>query len=94
MLWQSLPYPAKIRLMSTYNISLNPALAQIVEREIKVKKYASRSEFFRDLLRHYFLEPEIEKLNPGEADYAFLQKRARNFKQGKSIQQVLNDLQD
>jgi len=41
--------------MVTINISLNEDLAEIVEKEMKEKKYASKSEFFRDLLRRQYV---------------------------------------
>ena len=39
--------------MVTLNISLPDQLASIVEREVSEGSYASRSEFFRTLLRMY-----------------------------------------
>lgn len=81
--------------MTTYNISLNPALARIVEREIKSKKYANRSEFFRSLLRRHYVEDEyvIEELSPDDPDYVLLQSRARNYKgDGKPIDEVIAEL--
>ncbi|MFA6305608.1 MAG: ribbon-helix-helix domain-containing protein [Candidatus Gracilibacteria bacterium] len=44
--------------MITINISLNKELADIVEHEVKAKKYANRSEFFRDLIRKNYLEKQ------------------------------------
>ena len=41
--------------MITYNISLNKELAQVVDKQIKLGKFANRSEFFRQLLRSLFL---------------------------------------
>lgn len=39
--------------MVTLNISLPEPLAQVVDREVRGGLYASRSEFFRTLLRMY-----------------------------------------
>jgi len=49
--------------MQTYNISINPELAQVVEKEIKQGKYANRSEFFRDLIRKFLLQEEQKEQN-------------------------------
>ncbi len=41
--------------MATYNISINDELAEEFELYMKRKKYASRSECFRDLIREKIL---------------------------------------
>ena len=41
--------------MVTMNISLNKELADFVDKEVKTKKYANRSEFFRHILRMAFM---------------------------------------
>ena len=69
--------------MATFNISLNDELAQIVDEEMKKKKFANRSEFFRDLIRTVYLEKipfEIEPVLPGDPDYEFVEKRMKNAK--------------
>lgn len=65
--------------MPNYNISLNGALAKIVEKEIKIKKYASRSEFFRDLVRRQYVHEEytIEPITDNDPDQRILKKRKR-----------------
>ena len=40
--------------MNTYNISLNKELADLVDKQMVKGKFANRSEFFRQLLRHAF----------------------------------------
>lgn len=52
--------------MTTFTISLPDQLAVFVKAETKKQGFASRSEFIRSLLRHYFLgelrlEPFIPK---------------------------------
>lgn len=67
--------------MPNYNISINPALAKVIDQEIKAKKYSSRSEFFRDLVRDRFVEGsgeyDIAPLSSSDPDYALLKKRKR-----------------
>lgn len=41
--------------MATYNVSINNELAEFINAEIKDKKYASNSEFFRELVRERML---------------------------------------
>ncbi len=52
--------------MINYNISVNKELSDIVEREIKIGKYANRSEFFRDMIRDMFVRKDldIEPISP------------------------------
>ena len=66
--------------MTTYNISINDELASIVEETIKTQKYANRSEFFRDLLRKFFVKNEhsIEEINEHDEDYNIIQAREKN----------------
>ena len=80
--------------MPNYNISLNPALAREVERTIKKRKYANRSEFFRHLIRQYCLEEDylIEELEPSDADYILAEARVKKSKGKVSLKRVLNDL--
>lgn len=42
--------------MVTMNISINEELVKVIDIEIKKKKYANRSEFFRDLIRKTFVD--------------------------------------
>lgn len=61
--------------MANYNISINHELAEVVEAAMERRKYANRSEFFRDLIRQYYLEQEhVEPLLSGDPDLAVLQK--------------------
>lgn len=67
--------------MVTYNISVNDELAEEFERYMKRKKYANRSECFRDLIRQKVAvadDYEIEEVLPGDADYQLIQKRKKN----------------
>jgi len=67
--------------MITWNISLNDELAQIVDEEMKKKKFANRSEFFRDLIRTVYLEKipfEIEPVLPGDPDEKIFEERSKN----------------
>lgn len=52
--------------MITINISINEDLAKIVDHEVKDKKYANRSEFFRDLIRQKYV---YKKKLPVDIDY-------------------------
>ena len=66
--------------MINYNISLNNELAQIVEQKIQEGKYANRSEFFRELIRHIFVFQEsldIEAIMPDNSDYKKLEKMSK-----------------
>jgi len=68
--------------MPNYNISLNKGLARIVTTEIRKKKYANRSEFFRDLIRRRYVLREssgaIDEILPSDPDYLLIQKRKKN----------------
>ncbi len=66
--------------MVTMNISLNKELAEIVEYEVKHKKYANRSEFFRDLIRKQYIENDldIEYVDKDDPDYKLAQKLKKN----------------
>lgn len=66
--------------MQTFNISINDELADIVTQEMKRKKYANRSEFFRDLIRRHYLESndgiyQIDTVTSNDPDYALLKTR-------------------
>ena len=50
------------------NISINEELVKIIDLEIKKKKYANRSEFFRDLIRKTYVDDE-EKDWPQTREY-------------------------
>ena len=43
------------------NISLPKELTAVVKKEVQKGKFASTSEFFRDLLRKYLIIEELEK---------------------------------
>lgn len=64
--------------MITINISLNKELADIVEHEVKTKKYANRSEFFRDLLRKNYILNDIEELDKNDPDYKLVKKMEKD----------------
>ncbi len=65
--------------MINYNISVNKELADVVEREIKVGKYANRSEFFRDMIRDMFVREDldIEAISPRTQVYKKLKKEVK-----------------
>lgn len=68
--------------MPNYNISLNDEIAQIVDTEIKEKKYSSRSEFFRDLIRQRYIVDvdrcDSEAITSTDPDAILIQKRKVN----------------
>ena len=66
--------------MTTFNISLNPELAEIVEIAIKKWKYANRSEFFRDLVRKYYMLDwaYIEEISEWDPDTNLIKKREKD----------------
>ncbi|MBL7078617.1 ribbon-helix-helix protein, CopG family [Candidatus Shapirobacteria bacterium] len=51
-------------MIQTINLSLPVDLAQKIDQEIKKEGYVSRSEFFRTLVRFYFLLGAEEFLVP------------------------------
>lgn len=63
--------------MVTYNISINDELAEEVEKYMKRKKYANRSELFRDLIREKMV---IQKM-PNKTTLQSMQ----NIEQGKDL---------
>ncbi len=68
--------------MPNYNISLNDEIAQIVDTQIKERKYSSRSEFFRDLIRQRYVTDQdrcdIEVVTPTDPDAILIQKRKKD----------------
>jgi Arc/MetJ-type ribon-helix-helix transcriptional regulator len=70
--------------MAVYNISLNDELAEIVDMQIKIQKYSTKSEFFRDLIRHKYVKDmedfEIERIDGRDPDYDLVQNRKKNAK--------------
>jgi Arc/MetJ-type ribon-helix-helix transcriptional regulator len=66
--------------MATYNISMNDELDVIVTTEMKRKKYANRSEFFRDLIRKQYVKDDylIEVIDEDDPDYSLLKTLDRN----------------
>lgn len=48
--------------MVTMNISITKDLAEFVNKEVKEKKYANRSEFFRDIIRQNYLMKTKKKV--------------------------------
>jgi len=75
-------YTISYYTMVHYNITLNQELADIVDREMKKKKYSNRSEFFRDLVRRQYVEEDyaIEPVLPGDPDYALAKERLKKSK--------------
>ncbi|MEA1963453.1 MAG: ribbon-helix-helix domain-containing protein [Patescibacteria group bacterium] len=71
--------------MNTYNISLNKELAVLVDRQIKLGKFANRSEFFRQLLRHAFFSKtqSQEDWIYSEPFFSELRNRVSNIHNGK-----------
>ncbi|MBI5415080.1 ribbon-helix-helix protein, CopG family [Candidatus Peregrinibacteria bacterium] len=69
--------------MVHYNITLNEDLADVVESQMKRRRFANRSEFFRDLIRSQYVLIEnenilIEEISRDDADYAIIKKREKN----------------
>ncbi len=73
--------------MINYNISINKELADVVEREMTVGKYANRSEFFRDLIRDIFVRRslDIEPIYPKTKEYEEINKQAKISKSKKEF---------
>jgi len=71
--------------MNTYNISLNKELAVLVDKQIKLGKFANRSEFFRQLLRHAFFSKTQtqEDWIYSEPFFSELQNRVSDIRNGK-----------
>ena len=55
--------------MVTMNISITKDLAEFVDKEVKDKKFANRSEFFRHLIRKHYLMLQPKKLPSKDLDY-------------------------
>ncbi|NOY35424.1 MAG: ribbon-helix-helix protein, CopG family [bacterium] len=69
-------------MRSVINISLPKSMAREVEKEVKTGKFASKSEFFRSLLRLWEEEKLLRAIRESE----------REFAQGKG--KVLRSLRD
>lgn len=69
-------------MRSIVNISLPEQLALVVNREVKVGKYASKSEFFRSVLREWMKHRFYQETKESMAE----------LKKGKG--KVLNSLKD
>lgn len=50
------------------NISLPQAMVADVKAEVKRGKYATTSEFFRDLIRNWQEDKLVHEINKGEAE--------------------------
>ena len=57
-------------MRNVVNISLPSAWKTLVEREVKGKHYASKSEFFRYLLRDWMAGRLLVDLQAGEKEHA------------------------
>jgi len=60
-------------MRSIINISLLKELAKTVEQHIASGKYATKSEFFRDLLRMWLEGKLLKELNESLGDYSIYQ---------------------
>ncbi len=72
--------------MQTYNISLNKELAELVDEQLKQGRFANRSEFFRQLLRHAFFSQEQSIQNDwiySEPFYGELKNRLTRIEEKK-----------
>ncbi len=65
------------------NISLPQAMVKDVEEHVKTGKYASKSEFFRRLLRDWQEDQLLRELKESEAEF-----RAGKFKVLKSLKDL------
>lgn len=65
-----------------YNISINEELAIVVEQAMKEGRYSNRSEFFRDIVRHYYVENNhfIEEISNEDNDIKIIKERKKNPK--------------
>ena len=71
------------------NISLNKELADIVNKEVKAKKFANRSEFFRNLIRKYCVNPKEAKKKSERAKII-----AENYDYYKMLDYTMRDWED
>lgn len=55
--------------MVTMNISITKDLAEFVDKEVKEKKFANRSEFFRDIIRKIFFEKTRREIIEKDIDH-------------------------
>jgi len=69
-------------MRTVINISLPPRLALVVNKEVTSGKYASKSEFFRNLLRNWMEDRILNEL----------EKSRRELKGGKG--KLLRSLKD
>ena len=56
-------------MRNVINISLPPTLTSVVERAVKEKHYASKSEFFRHLLREWLAGRLARDFETGRKEY-------------------------
>jgi len=73
--------------MINYNISINKELADVVEKEMTIGKYANRSEFFRDLIRDIFVRRslDIEPILPKTKEYKEMNEQVKISKSKKEF---------
>ncbi|MFA7685353.1 MAG: ribbon-helix-helix domain-containing protein [Candidatus Gracilibacteria bacterium] len=55
--------------MVTMNISITKDLAEFVDKEVKNKKYANRSEFLRHLIRKHYFMSQPKKMPSKNLEY-------------------------
>jgi Arc/MetJ-type ribon-helix-helix transcriptional regulator len=70
-------------MRAVINISLPQAMVRDVEEHVKTGKYASKSEFFRDLLRGWQEDRLLKELKASEAEF-----KAGKFKELKSLRDL------
>lgn len=70
-------------MRAVINISLPQAMVRDVEKHVKTGKYASKSEFFRDLLRGWQEDRLLKELKASEAEF-----KAGKFKVLKSLRDL------
>lgn len=58
------------KMRNIVNISLTPELSREVERAVKSGAYASKSEFFRDLLRLWKEQKLLDEIRESEKEFA------------------------
>ncbi len=65
------------------NISLPAEMTMVVEKEIKRHSFASKSEFFRHLLREYLKRQAVDDVNVSRKEYA--SGKAKTLKSVKAL---------
>lgn len=71
-------------MRSVINISLPKSMADLVEREVKSGKFATKSEFFRSLVRKWEKDYLLKELNEAQKDF-----KAGKFKKLRSLKDLM-----